>query len=104
MSNIKGGSTISKCGPETITISKVISSGAYRFHVYAYDQANNNSSTHIGDNETYVTVFYDNESYNFDAPKRTGNLWTVFDFDNSTGFTQINAMSDVDDVQDVDNY
>ena len=46
-----------KCGPETITISKVRSSGAYRYHVHAWDRSGDNT-THIADNGSYVQVFY----------------------------------------------
>ena len=100
----KGGGTVSKCGPETITISKVRSSGSYRFHVHAFDQASSTTSTHLADNGTYVQVFYNNESYNFYVPKRTGNLWTVFDFNISSLFTQRNTMSNESSAGNVDNH
>ena len=91
-----------KCGPETMTISKIRSSGTYRYHVHVWSQQDNNSSTHLTDNKTIVQVFYNGESYNFDVPKRSGNLWTVFDFDNSTGFTQLNTMVIEDEPLEVD--
>ncbi|MBG56545.1 MAG: hypothetical protein CL935_05430 [Deltaproteobacteria bacterium] len=98
----------SGCGPETVTISKVRDStnGSYRFHVMAYDRLNaGSSSTHLADNGTYVQVFYEDNSYNFYVPNRVGNLWTVFDFDNVSGFTQINTMSnEASTDSNVDNY
>ena len=90
------------CGPETITISKVRSSGSYRFHVHNIDNISCDTCTHLADNGTFVQVFYDDESYNFDVPRRVGTLWTVFDFDNSTGFTQINNMTNERLSSDVD--
>ena len=98
--------TISKCGPETITISKVLSSGSYRFHVMAYDRRGSSHwpTTHLADNGTFVQVFYNNESFNFDVPKRSGNLWTVFDFSVSDNFTQLNIMSNEGDVAKVDDH
>tara|TARA_B100000945_G_scaffold280193_1_gene247057 strand:+ start:474 stop:2087 length:1614 start_codon:yes stop_codon:yes gene_type:complete len=94
-----------KCGPETITISKVRSSGSYRFHVHNYDEISSTSdATGLADAGTYVQVFYDDTSYNFYVPNKEGNLWTVFDFNESSGFSQINSMNYVDAVGDVDNY
>ena len=59
-----------------------------------------------------MQVFYDNESYNFDVPKRPGDLWTVFDFDNSTredkvlktGFKEINRFNYQPSPENIDNY
>jgi len=113
VSNCTGGAQNDQCGPETVTISKVRSSGSYRFHVHNITDLSanftNNISSALADNGTYVQVFYDNSSYNFDVPKRNGNLWTVFDFDNSThqtgkstGFTQLNFMSNEGTVKSVD--
>ena len=94
-----------KCGPETITISKVRSSGTYRYHVHVWSQkGKDDNTTHLADNGTYVQVFYNNESYNFDVPKRSGDLWTVFDFDNRTGFTQLNIMGTEAIVKSVDDH
>jgi hypothetical protein len=100
-----GGSGNDQCGPETVTISMVRSSGSYRFHVHNITHISTGaSSTALADNGTFVQVFYDDVSYNFDVPKRTGNLWTVFDFDNVTGFTQINSMNNVNSTGNIDNY
>ena len=90
------------CGHETITISK-IRSGAYRYHVHAYDRMGDNT-THIADNGTYVQVFYDNKVTNFYPPSTAGDLWTVFDFDNSSGFTPLNTMSSESDAKKVDDH
>jgi len=92
------------CGPETITISMVRSSGSYRFHVHNIDNASCTTCTHLADNGTFVQVFYDDVSYNFDVPRRAGSLWTVFDFDNSTGFTQLNIMSTEPTGRDIDEH
>ena len=102
-----GGSGNDQCGPETVTISKVRdnTNGSYRFHVHNITHISTGaSSTALADNGTFVQVFYDDVSYNFDVPKRTGNLWTVFDFDNVTGFTQINTMNNVNSTTIIDNY
>ena len=101
-----GGSGNDQCGPETVTISKVRdnTNGRYRFHVHNITDLSSTTSTALADNGTFVQVFYEDTSYNFDVPKRTGNLWTVFDFDNSTGFTQVNAMSNESTVRSVDNH
>ena len=80
------------CGPETITISK-IRSGTYRYHVHAYARSGDNT-THIADNGTVVQVFYNiDQVLNFDVPNSAGDLWTVFDYNNSSGFNTLNTMS-----------
>jgi hypothetical protein len=96
------GTNNDKCGPETITISK-IRSGAYRYHVHDY-RGRGNNTTHIADNGTYVQVFYDNKVTNFYPPSTAGDLWTVFDFDNSSGFTRINTLSSESNAGNVDNH
>ena len=93
-----------QCGPETVTISMVRSTGSYRFHVHNVDNLTCTTCTHLADNGTFVQVFYGDTSYNFDVPRRAGNLWTVFDFDNSSGFTQINRMSNEDSASGVDDH
>ena len=100
--------TGNKCGPESITISKVRNSGTYRFHVHAWS-AKGTNGTEIADNKTYVQVFYNiDKSKTFHAPKEAGELWTVFDYNNSTstndGFTHINAMSSQGSPENVDNH
>ena len=97
-----GGASHEKCGPETITISK-LRSGTYRYHVHAFSQKGNNSYD-IGDNGTFVQVFYGDASFNFYPPKKRGDLWTVFDFALSDNFTQINAMNSENTPGNVDNY
>jgi hypothetical protein len=90
--NGSGSPCGSGCGPETITISK-LRSGDYRYHVHAYDRAGDNT-THIADNGTVVQVFYDiDKVINFDVPSTAGDLWTVFDYNKSTGFSTLNTMS-----------
>ena len=93
-----------QCGPETVTISMIRSTGSYRFHVHNVDNLTCTTCTHLADNGTFVQVFYEDTSYNFDVPRRVGNLWTVFDFDNSSGFTQINRMSNEDSSGRVDDH
>jgi hypothetical protein len=78
------------CGPETITISK-LRSGTYRYHVHAFDRSGDNT-THLADNGTVVQVFYNDDSTNFDVPNTAGDLWTVFDFNISSGFNTLNTM------------
>ena len=91
------------CGPETITISK-LRSGDYRYHVHAYDRKGDNL-THIADNGTVVQVFYNNvQVINFDVPSTAGDLWTVFDYNKSTGFSTLNTMSSEGTDTNVDDH
>jgi hypothetical protein len=101
--NYNGTGSASRTGPETITISK-LRSGDYRYHVHAYDRSGDNT-THIADNGTVVQVFYDiDQVINFDVPSTAGDLWTVFDYNKSTGFSTLNTMSSEGTDTNVDDH
>jgi hypothetical protein len=70
------------CGPETITISK-IRGGTYRYHVHNYTRKGDTNNSKLAESEATVQVFYNENSTTFYVPNSAGNLWTVFDFDNS---------------------
>ena len=93
----------SGCGPETITISK-IRSGTYRYHVHNYTRKSNTNNSKLNQSEAMVQVFYNDNSTIFYVPNSAGNLWTVFDFDNSSGFNALNTMDDEKRVKKVDNH
>ena len=90
-------------GPETITISK-IRSGTYRYHVHNYSRHGFDNDSKLAESEAKVQVFYNDNSTIFYVPSSAGNLWTVFDFDNSSGFTPLNTMSDESDPKKVDDH
>ena len=94
----------SKCGPETITISKIMSSGTYRYHVHNYTTKSDTDSTNLGGTDATVHVLYNNELTTFYVPREAGNLWTVFDFDNSSGFNPLNTMADETSSASVDDH
>jgi len=98
------GEEDSKCGPETITISKIMSSGAYRYHVQNYDTRRDTDSTNLGGTDATVHVLYNNELTTFYVPREAGSLWTVFDFDNSSGFSALNIMADESSSKKVDDH
>ncbi len=107
-----GGASHGRCGPETITISK-LRSGTYRYHVHAFSQKGVHAqylagtratdTSHLADNGTFVQVFYGDASYNFYVPKRAGDVWTVFDFSLSDNFTQLNTMGSNNTPGNIDN-
>ena len=98
-----GSSCGSGCGPETITISK-LRSGDYRFHVHDYDE-NSDNGNHLKDNGTVVQVFYNiDQVLNFDVPNSAGDLWTVFDYNISSGFSTLNTMDSERYGRNVDDY
>jgi hypothetical protein len=91
------------CGPETITISK-LRSGTYRYHVHEFDKKGDNT-THIADNGTVVQVFYNiDQVLNFDVPNSAGDLWTVFDFNISSGFNTLFTMDTEANQANVDDH
>jgi hypothetical protein len=98
------GEEDSKCGPETITISKIMSSGAYRYHVLNYTRRSSTDNSELGDSEATVNVLYNNELTTFYVPREAGNLWTIFDFDNSSGFNPLNTMADESSYTSVDDH
>jgi hypothetical protein len=101
--NTNGTGSAANTGPETITISK-LRSGDYRYHVHAYDKKGRNT-THIADNGTVVQVFYDvDQVINFDVPSTAGDLWTVFDYNKSTGFSTLNTMGSEGNSNAVDDH
>ena len=51
-----------------------------------------------------VQVFYNDNSTTFYVPNSAGNLWTVFDFDNSSGFNALNTMDDESKPKKVDDH
>ena len=92
-----------KCGPETITISK-IRSGTYRYHVHNFSRRGNTNNSKLAESEATVQVFYNDNSNTFYLPNSAGNLWTVFDFDNSSGFNSLNTTADESDPKKVDDH
>ncbi len=94
----------SKCGPETITISKIMSSGAYRYHVHNYTTRRKTDNTSLEESGATVHVLYNDELTTFYVPREAGNLWTVFDFDNSSGFSALNIMDDESNPFRVDDH
>jgi hypothetical protein len=98
------GEEDSKCGPETITISKIMSSGAYRYHVHNYTTRRKTDNTSLEESGATVHVLYNDELTTFYVPREAGNLWTVFDFDNSSGFNPLNTMADARYATIVDDH
>ena len=94
----------SKCGPETITISKIMSSGAYRYHVHNYKNKRDTANSNLEASGATVHVLYNDELTTFYVPREAGNLWTVFDFDNSSGFNPLNTMADESSYLSVDDH
>ena len=92
-----------RCGPETITISK-IRSGTYRYHVHNFSRKANTNNSKLAESEATVQVFYNDNSTTFYVPNIAGNLWTVFDFDNSSGFNPLNTIADESDPKKVDDH
>jgi hypothetical protein len=101
--NLNGTGTAAKTGPETITISK-IRSGTYRYHVHNFDDSGDNT-TDIAVSGALVQVFYNDTTTTFNVRNNTaGDLWTVFDFDNSSGFTTIDTMGSEANPNAVDDH
>ena len=100
--NTNGSGTASRTGPETITISR-IRSGTYRYHVHNYDDSGDNTST-LAASGASVAVYYNDDTTTFNVRNTAGDLWTVFDFDNSSGITAIDTMGSEANPGNVDNH
>ena len=91
--SLKGNGTCSDCGPETITISTV-RGGNYRYYVHNYTNRGTNNKR-LFKSGASVTVYYSGLSNNpttFNVPSGNGDLWTVFDFNTSSGLTEVGTM------------
>ncbi len=83
-------------GPETTTIDLAEGvDGVYRFSVHDYSNRNSSSSTAMANSSAYVEVYMGGVlTYTFYVPDAAGTLWTVFEYDSTTGsLTAINTMS-----------
>ncbi len=90
LDNTKGIGSCNSCGPETLTISAV-RDGTYSYYVHNFDEAGNNNLL-LAASEATVTVYYNDSVTTFNVPYGAADLWYVFDFDNSSGFTAVNTM------------
>ncbi len=81
-------------GPETITVTNP-TGGVYRYSVHNYSNRSSTSSTVLANSGATVKVYIGGRLvYTFYVPNQVGTLWTVFEYDATTGvFTAINTMS-----------
>ena len=92
-------------GPETITISTV-RSGTYRYYVHNYTNRGTNNKR-LFKSGASVTVYYSGLSNNpttFNVPSGDGDLWTVFDFNTSSGLTEVGTMGSEATTGNVDDH
>jgi hypothetical protein len=93
-------------GPETITVSAV-RSGTYRYYVHNSDNAGRPNSMRLYKSKASVKVYHSSLSggvTKFKAPNMPGDLWTVFDFDNSSGVTRIRTVGSESSSANVDDH
>ena len=92
-------------GPETITISTA-RSGTYRYYVHNYTNRGTNNKR-LFKSGASVTVYYSGLSNNpttFNVPSGDGDLWTVFDFNTSSGLTEVGTMGSEATPGNVDDH
>ena len=77
--------------------------GTYRYHVHNYDDSGDNTST-LAASGASVAVYYNDATTTFNVRNTAGDLWTVFDFDNSSGITAIDTMGSEANPGNVDNH
>jgi len=93
-------------GPETITVSAV-RSGTYRYYVHNFDNAGQKNHMGLYKSKASVKIYHSSLSgglTKFKAPNMAGNLWTVFEFDNSSGVTRIRTVGSESSSANVDNH
>ncbi|MDC0230135.1 carboxypeptidase-like regulatory domain-containing protein, partial [Deltaproteobacteria bacterium] len=90
LDSFKGIGSCNTCGPETTTISAV-RGGTYSYYVHNYREAGQNNLK-LAASAASVKVYYNDNVTTFNVPNSAADLWYVFDFDNSSGFTAINTM------------
>lgn len=81
-------------GPETTTLYRS-GDGVYRFSVHDYSNRSAYTSTAMANSNAKVEVYFGGVlKYTFYVPNQGGTLWTVFEYDTTTGIlTAINTMS-----------
>ena len=92
-------------GPETVTIAAV-RSGNYRYYVHNYTNKGTNNKR-LFKSGASVTVYYSGLSNNpttFNVPSGDGDLWTVFDFNTSSGLTEVGTMGSEATPGNVDDH
>jgi len=93
-------------GPETITVSAV-RSGTYRYYVHNFDNAGRPNSMRLYKSKASVKVYHSSLSggvKKFKAPNKPGDLWTVFEFNLSSGVTRIRTVGSESSSPNVDNH
>jgi len=93
-------------GPETITVSAV-RSGTYRYYVHNFDNAGRPNSMRLYKSKASVKVYHSSLSggvTKFKAPNMAGDLWTVFEFNSSSGLTRIRTVGSESSSANVDNH
>ncbi len=93
-------------GPETITVSAV-RSGTYRYYVHNFDNAGEQNHMGLYKSKASVKVYHSSLSdglTKFKAPNMAGDLWTVFDFDISSGLSRIRTVGSEEEEDDVDDH
>ena len=93
-------------GPETITVSAV-RSGTYRYYVHNFDNAGQQNHMGLYKSKASVKVYHSSLSdglTKFKAPNMAGDLWTVFDFDISSGLSRIRTVGSEEEEDDVDDH
>ena len=93
-------------GPETITISAV-RSGTYRYYVHNFDNAGRPNSMRLYKSKASVKVYHSSLSgglTKFKAPNKPGDLWTVFEFNTSSGVTRIRTVGSETSSANVDSH
>jgi len=93
-------------GPETITVSAV-RSGTYRYYVHNFDNAGRPNSMRLYKSKASVKVYHSSLSggvKKFKAPNKPGDLWTVFEFNNSSGVTRIRTVGSETSSANVDSH
>ena len=81
-----------------------MSSGTYRYHVHNYTTKWETDNSSLEASGATVHVLYNDVLTTFYVPREAGSLWTVFDFDNSSGFSALNIMADESSSKKVDDH
>jgi len=96
----------SRKGPETITVSAV-RSGTYRYYVHNYTNAGQKNHMGLYKSKASVKIYHSSLSgglTKFKAPNMAGDLWTVFEFNSSSGVTRIRTVGSETSSANVDSH
>lgn len=69
-------------GPETTTLSSIDNNATYKYYVHDYSNKYSDENDALSNSGAKVTVYIENNQYDFYVPSYSGTIWKVFEINN----------------------